>query len=269
MAPPSSSPAIFITGAAAGIGRATALRFARQGWFVGISDADAPGLDSLSRELGATPLCAGHFAAPLDVRDMAAWQDVLTRFWQAAGQRMDALFNNAGIAVTAPFEEADVQRHRLLVEVNLIGMIQGYHAAHPYLKQTPHSLVINMCSASALYGQPMLSTYSATKAAVRALTEALNIEWARQGIQVIDLLPLFVNTGMVRDEVSRMKTVSLLGVRLSADDIAAQAWARAQARHRRLPVHTHVGWQTRLFAVLSKLSPSAINRLVTAWLGGY
>lgn len=265
MPPTPDRPAIFITGAAAGIGRATALRFARGGWFVGATDADPQALQRLRQELGG----ADHSSAPLDVCDADAWAATLAAFWQAAGQRLDVLMNNAGIAVTAPFEEAPVQRHQRLVDVNLKGVIYGCHTAHRYLKQTPHSLVINMCSASALYGQPMLSTYAATKAAVRSLTEALNIEWARQGIQVTDLLPLFVNTDMVRDEVSRMKTVSMLGVNLSADDIAAQAWARANARHRRLSVHAHVGLQTKVFALLAKLSPDAVNRLVTAKLGGY
>jgi NAD(P)-dependent dehydrogenase (short-subunit alcohol dehydrogenase family) len=257
-------PAIFITGAAAGIGRATALRFARGGWFVGATDADPQALQRLRQELGTD-----HFTAPLDVCDADAWAATLAAYWQAAGQRLDVLLNNAGIAVTAAFEEAPVQRHQRLVDVNLKGVIHGCHAAHRYLRQTRHSLVINMCSASALYGQPMLSTYSATKAAVRSLTEALNIEWARQGIQVTDLLPLFVNTDMVRHEVSRMKTVGVLGVKLSAEDIAQQAWARANARHRRLSVHTHVGLQTKVFALLAKLSPDAVNRLVTAKLGGY
>ena len=74
----------------------------------------------------------------------------------------------------------------------------------------------------------MLSTYSATKAAVRSLTEALDIEWQAHGIRVLDVLPLFVNTAMVRDEVSKMKTVKNAGVRLSADDVAATVWQLAR-----------------------------------------
>ena len=137
------------------------------------------------------------------------------------------------------------------------------------LKSTPGSCVINMCSASALYGQPELASYSATKAAVRSLTEALDIEWRRHGIRVLDVLPLFVNTAMVTNEVSRMKTVSTLGVRLGPQDVAAVVWRLATAPAGGLPTHWVVGWQTKLFALLSKLSPDFMNRLVTARMAGY
>ena len=104
---------------------------------------------------------------------------------------------------------------------------------------------------------------------MRGLTEALDIEWRRQGIRVVDLLPLFVDTAMVRDDVHRMKTVKTLGVRLSADDVAQAAWSLAQRASHRLPVHTHVGLQTKFFALLSKLSPGWLNHWVTAKMAGY
>ena len=104
---------------------------------------------------------------------------------------------------------------------------------------------------------------------MRSLTEALDIEWRRHGIRVMDVLPLFVNTAMVTNEVSRMKTVATLGVRLSADDVAAVVWRLATAPAASLPVHAVVGWQTRLFALLGKLSPGFMNRWVTARMAGY
>jgi NAD(P)-dependent dehydrogenase (short-subunit alcohol dehydrogenase family) len=171
--------------------------------------------------------------------------------------------------VTRRFEEAELQRHHRLLDINLKGLVNGCHLAFPLLQRTPGSRIINMCSASALYGQPELATYSATKAAVRSLTEALDIEWQRHGIRVVDVLPLFVNTAMVSDEVSRMKTVQTLGVRLGPDDVAAAVWRLATAAPASLPVHTLVGWQTKLFAGLSKLSPGFMNRLVTARMAGY
>jgi len=182
---------------------------------------------------------------------------------------LDVLLNNAGVAVSTPFEQAPLARHHLVVDVNLKGVINGCHAAHPYLKKTPGSRVINMCSASALYGQPELASYAATKAAVRSLTEALDIEWRRQGIRVVDILPLFVNTAMVSDEVGSMKTVQALGVRLEAKDVARSIWDIATGPQKHLPVHTYVGLQTKVFAVLSKLSPAFMNRWVTARMAGY
>jgi NAD(P)-dependent dehydrogenase (short-subunit alcohol dehydrogenase family) len=256
---------IFITGAAAGIGRAVAERFVQAGWFVGLFDVDEAGVQALQARWGAQRCVA----ARLDVSSPDDWRAALATFSTATSGRLDVLFNNAGIAVTSPFEDADLLRHHRLIDINLKGVINGCHTAFPWLKRTPSSRVINMCSASALYGQPELGTYSASKAAVRSLTEALDIEWQRHGIRVVDVLPLFVNTAMVTNEVSRMKTVSTLGVRLGPDDVAATVWRLANARHASLPVHSLVGWQTKLFAWLAKLSPGFMNRLVTARMAGY
>lgn len=258
-------PAIFITGAAAGIGLAVAERFARAGWFVGLYDLNAEAVQQLRQRLGAEQGIAGC----LDVARAEDWGPALADFAQASGGRLDVLFNNAGVSVTRPFEQAELARHHLVVDVNLKGVINGCHTAHALLRATPGSRVINMCSASALHGQPELASYSATKAAVRSLTEALDIEWRRQGIRVVDVLPLFVDTAMVRDDVSRMKTVKMLGVRLTAEDVAATVWSLAQRKPQHLPVHTHVGLQTKFFALLSKLSPGWVNHWVTARMAGY
>ncbi|MBH1988036.1 MAG: SDR family oxidoreductase [Burkholderiales bacterium] len=258
-------PTLFVTGAAAGIGRAVAERFLRAGWFVGACDVDEVGLASL-RQSGGADRC---IALRLDVSSASDWRAALAVFERATGGRLDVLFNNAGVAVTQPFEDADLERHHRLIDINLKGVINGCHLAFPLLSRTPDSRVINMCSASALYGQPELGTYSASKAAVRSLTEALDIEWRRHGIRVVDVLPLFVNTAMVANEVSRMKTVATLGVRLGPDDVADAVWRLATSRAAGLPVHTLVGWQTKLFARLATLSPDFMNRLVTARMAGY
>lgn len=260
-----STRSIFITGAAAGIGRAIAERFAKAGWFVGLYDVDEAGVMALRQQLGASRCHAGR----LDVSNTDDWARELEAFFKAAGGRLDVLVNNAGVSVTNYFEEAELIRHHRLIDINLKGVVNGCHLALPYLRRTPQSRVVNLCSASALYGQPMLSTYSATKAAVRSFTEALDIEWQRFDIRVVDVLPLFVNTAMVANDVSKMKTVQTLGVRLSADDIAASIWRLAQGAPGSLPVHTPVGMQTKLFYLLSKLSPDWMNRLVTARMAGH
>jgi len=262
---PATRPTLFVTGAAAGIGRAVAERFLEANWFVGLYDIDEAGVRAMQKKWGA----ARCVAARLDVTSVDDWQAALKGFEQATGGRLDVLFNNAGIAVTRPFEQAELARHHQLIDINLKGVVNGCHLAFPLLKHTAGSRVINMCSASALYGQPELSTYSATKAAVRSLTEALDIEWRRHGVRVLDVLPLFVNTAMVTNEVSRMKTVSTLGVRLGPEDVAATVWQLANASPAGLPTHSLVGWQTKFFALLSKLSPAFMNKLVTARMAGY
>src|SRR5688572_25165643 len=101
-----SRPAIFITGAAAGIGRATAELFASRGWFVGLYDVNEAGVRQLAQQLG-DGTCSGR----LDVTDPAQFAVALAQFWQAAGQRLDLLFNNAGIVAVDAFEKIPLARH--------------------------------------------------------------------------------------------------------------------------------------------------------------
>ncbi|HRH27480.1 MAG TPA: SDR family NAD(P)-dependent oxidoreductase, partial [Aquabacterium sp.] len=98
---PSPRPAILITGAAAGIGRAVAERFARAGWFVGLFDLDEAAVSALLQQISPGQGVAGR----LDVARPDDWARALQDFAQASGQRLHVLFNNAGVAVTSPFEQ--------------------------------------------------------------------------------------------------------------------------------------------------------------------
>ena len=112
--PMESRPCLFITGAAAGIGRATARLFCRQGWFVGLADIDRAGLLALSEELGDH----NAMALSLDVACPEQWQAALSAFHQRTG-RLDVLVNNAGILISGPFESNPLARHHAVVDVNL------------------------------------------------------------------------------------------------------------------------------------------------------
>jgi NAD(P)-dependent dehydrogenase (short-subunit alcohol dehydrogenase family) len=257
-------PSIFITGAAAGIGRATAILFASRGWYVGLFDVDQAGVEGLARQLGDANALAGK----LDVTDFAAMRTALDRFAAAAGNRLDVMFNNAGIAAIGHFESIPVARHQAMVDVNFKGVIHGCLAALPHLQKTKGSRLVSMCSASAIYGSPSFASYSATKFAVRGLTEALNIEWRRHGITVMDVLPLFVNTAMVAAFSDAPPSLSRLGVHLQAPDVARTVW---RAVNWRLwpRVHWYPGVQAKLLALMQKLSPAWFNRLTTRLVSGY
>jgi NAD(P)-dependent dehydrogenase (short-subunit alcohol dehydrogenase family) len=259
-----SRPSIFITGAAAGIGAATAELFASRGWFVGLYDVNEAGVRELAAKLGAANTCAGR----LDVTDYAAFEQALAGFFQAAGQRLDLLFNNAGIGHTGDFEALSMDRTRATIAVNFAGVVNGCHAAFPYLKRTPGARVISMSSASAIYGAPGLATYAATKFAVKGLTEALDIEWRRHGITVRDILPLFVDTAMVRNFESELKAKDALGMHLGPADIARTVWRAAHWRW--WPrVHWYPGLQGWFLALSQKLTPHWFNRFTTRVISGY
>ncbi len=259
-----SRSAIFITGASAGIGRATAQYFAARGWFVGLYDIDAAGVERLSAQLPPGQACA----AALDVSDAAAFASALEQFFKEAGGRLDLLFNCAGILTADDFEKIPLARHHAIVEVNLKGVINGCYAALPYLRQTAGARVINMSSASAFFGAPGFASYSATKCAVKGLTEALNIEWARHGILVRDVLPLFVGTGMI-DDIHSDGSLKRMGVRLQPQDIAASVWRAAHWPRWWPRVHWLPGIQTTATYVLMRLSPLWLNRWVFQRLSGY
>ena len=128
------------------------------------------------------------------------------------------MINNAGILLAGRFEDIDVARHLKEIDINAKGVVNGLHAAFPYLRDTANSVVVNLASASAIYGQAELANYSATKFFVRGITEALDIEWHRYGIRVIAMWPLYVQTAMT-DHIKTGTTESL-GIRLTAQDVA-------------------------------------------------
>ena len=254
-------PAIFVTGAASGIGRACAELFARRGWFVGLYDVDAAGVTALASALGSFNVVAGV----LDVRDATSWKRALAEFCTHSGSRLDVLFNNAGILATGPFEHVALERHQAMLAVNVQGMINGCHSAFDYLRRTPGARVINMASATAIYGQPDLVTYSATKFAVRGFTEGLDLEWRRFGIRVSDIWPSFVKTDMAAN-FGHIASARSLGIRLGPADVAATVWRCATTASRCHKTHWTVGLQAWLLALATRIAPAALSRQVVRYL---
>ena len=163
---------IFITGAASGIGRETALFFAKKGWFTGIVDVNEDGLKQLETKIGP----ANCHVQMMDVTDPENVQNAIDTFAAETGGRMDVLLNNAGIIKFGFFETVDIADHLRIVDVNFKGCLNCIYYSLKYLRKTPGARIINMSSASALYGIPDVSVYSATKHALSAFTEALDFE---------------------------------------------------------------------------------------------
>jgi len=190
---------IFITGAASGIGRATAVLFAGRGWFVGAFDVDEQGLATLRQEIGGDGCITGR----LDVTAKENFETAVAAFGAETDGRMDVLFNNAGIGESGWFEDVPYESALRVVQVNLVGVLTGIYAALPLLKATKNSLCFTTSSSSATYGMPRLAVYSATKHAVKGLTEALSIEFARHGIRAADTLPGLIDTAILRNTPNR------------------------------------------------------------------
>ena len=134
---------------------------------------------------------------------------------------LSVLINNAGVLRIGRFEDVSLEEHRLTIDVNLTGTINLCHLAFPYLRKSGNATVINLSSASTVYGIPEFNSYSASKSAIKAFTESLSLEWQQYGIRVCDVVPPFVATNMLAtQEVSPPPIFDRLGVDTSAQDVA-------------------------------------------------
>ncbi|WP_278493039.1 SDR family oxidoreductase [Acinetobacter gyllenbergii] len=250
---------VFISGAAQGIGAEIARLFHQKGFKVGIYDINEEQAQALAAELGVHAK-AGY----LDVSNYDQWQTALQEFQNWAGE-LNILINNAGILYSGAFENTPIQSHHRTIDINVKGVLNGCHTALVHLQQASFARVINLSSASAIYGQADLASYSASKFAVRGLSEALDVEWQKYNIRVLDVMPLFVQTSMVKDMDAG--SIQNIGVDLTPADVAKQVLHLAQQKdHALLPTHTPVGIKTKLMYQLSSMSPQFLNRLTNLFL---
>ena len=212
---------IFITGAASGMGRATAVLFARNGWFVGGYDLDGAGLASLATEVGARNGVFGF----LDVTDRPSFQGAMDAFGAATGGRLDLMFSNAGIAVGGLFDEMPWEDVMKVVNVNFLGVMIGIRAAIPLLRATSGSLCLVNASSSAIFGTAGIGVYSATKHAVRGLVEALSIELKRYGVRASDLLPGLVDTAILSEPMRAMAPAEGMWRLVQPQEVAEVVWS--------------------------------------------
>lgn len=254
-----SKRSIFITGGGSGIGRAIAQKFAREGWFVGISDINPDGL----RETAAL-LDGACFTHQFDVRDRAAWDTALAEMAAAAGGKIHVLANNAGIPLGGSLilnSEDEITR---CLDINLKGVLFGAQAAYPFLKASaPDSCLLNTASAAGIYGTPGASTYSATKFGVRGLTECLDGEWASDGIKVRSLCPGFIDTPLLdhnsnaQSNQAIRERVKEAGLEISpVSDVAEAAWAAIHSEK----VHHLVGKTARRLNFAVRWTPGWLRK---------
>ena len=218
-------PTAVITGASSGIGAATALRLAKEGFEVVVG---ARRLDRL-REVAAE---TGGQALELDVRDAAS----VTAFADAI-ERVDVLVNNAGLASGfEPLAEMPDERVEVMWETNVLGLLRVTRALLPKLHESTHGHIVNVGSIAGFETYKGGGGYTASKHAVRAITRTLRLELLGSAIRVTEVAPGLVETefSLVRFDGDRdraRKTYSGM-TPLSADDIAdCIAWAVTRPPH--------------------------------------
>lgn len=251
---------IFITGAASGIGLATAKRFAAAGWFVGLSDVNEAGLQAALSAIG--PENGATFV--LDVRDRDHWAAAIEVFGKATGGRCDVLMNNAGIARYGWFETITPEEADLEVDINIKGVINGAYAGLDLLKATQGSSLINVSSCAGLYGPPRLAVYGATKFAVRGLSEALDAEFSRHGVAVKCVMPWFVETPIL--DAGALKTNASIRDMLASqpvytvEEAAEVVWKAAHGRD----LYYLVGKAAERLRFAARFMPRSLRKQFTA-----
>jgi NAD(P)-dependent dehydrogenase (short-subunit alcohol dehydrogenase family) len=181
-----------ITGAARGIGAATARELARRGARLALADLDAEALAATAAAMSPPAL-----AIELDVTDAAACQVAVEQALSEYG-RLDAVWANAGIASFGPLQLTDPSSWRRTVEVNLLGAYYTVHAALPAVIAQRGYVAITASMASFAH-PPAMSAYAATKAGVEAMANALRLEVAHHGVDVATIHPTWMDTDMVRE----------------------------------------------------------------------
>ncbi|MCB9700925.1 MAG: SDR family NAD(P)-dependent oxidoreductase [Myxococcales bacterium] len=184
-----------VTGSASGIGRATAVALAERGADLALADVDEVGLRETARLVEA----AGRRATThrVDVSAREAMEAFAADVLESHG-RIHVVVNNAGVSVTAPFEDHSLEDFEWLMGVNFWGVVYGCKFFLPHIKAAGEGHIVNISSLFGLIGLPTQSSYAASKFAVRGFSESLRTELRPYGIGVTSVHPGGINTNIVK-----------------------------------------------------------------------
>lgn len=186
---------VVVTGAASGIGRATAARLAAEGARVLASDVVADALAESVREANAGAAPGGEVVAHVaDISDEAQAAGTVAAAVERWG-RLDALCNIAGMLRTVRTHECDLDTWNRVIGVNLTGTFLMCRAALPHLLES-RGAIVNAASTSSFFGHPWMAAYASSKGAIAALTQTLAVEYAPAGVRVNAIAPGSVTSGI-------------------------------------------------------------------------
>lgn len=242
-----------VTGAASGIGRATATALAKRGCKLALADVDPDGLAATAYELAAD--CSTH------VVDVSEWEQV-EGFASEVRDRHGAchvLVNNAGVTAAGRFEDDPLEVASWVMDINLWGVIHGCKAFLPILREQPEAHIVNLSSMVGLLGLPQNAVYSMSKGAVRAFSEALRSELVGTPIGLTTVFPGSIRTNIMRsargtesERLARMADTPAAKYLLRSPDAVARSILRGIERNRARAV---VGVDAHLVDLVARALP--------------
>lgn len=191
---PLNGSTIVVSGAASGIGRALATRFSSLGCPVAMVDVDVDGLAETESMMSGPVL-----ARELDVRERLDWMAFAADTADWATAPIGAVFNNAGVALSASVASGAIEEHDRVKGINFDGMVNGVHAFLPLLLAQHSGAIVNFSSVFGLIGVKYQSAYCASKFAVRGYTESLRQELVGTGVMASTVHPGGIKTNIARN----------------------------------------------------------------------
>jgi NAD(P)-dependent dehydrogenase (short-subunit alcohol dehydrogenase family) len=260
---------VLVTGAASGIGQATALACARRGADLVLCDINEPGLAEVSA--AAEALGCSVFARRVDVSVRHEMHEFAESVYREVGV-LDILINNAGVGLGANFLDTPLEDWDWIIGINLLGVVHGcFFFIPPMVARGAGGHVVNVSSAAGYVATPPLTAYSATKFAVLGLSEALRQELAPHRIGVTAVCPGIINTPITRsarlrgaaaDERARERMVRFYQQRNYPPERVAENILKAIQRNRGVAPISPEAW---LFYYLKRFAPGFLHRL-NQWL---
>ena len=185
---------VLITGGGTGIGRACALRLAREGLRVTVAGRTEERLEEVAKRAATVDV------AVMDVTDEASVERAVV-----AASPVGAVVNNAGVSVMGPLEGVPSEEWRRQFETNVFGVATVCRAVLPQMRQRGRGRIVNMGSVAGRLAAPFMGTYAASKHALEGMTDALRREVAGRGIDVVLVRPGFVDTGFGAQEQASLR----------------------------------------------------------------
>lgn len=260
-----------ITGAASGIGKAVATQLANKGANIALVDINQEQLQQVQQQLAALHPKACFTTHQLDVSDKKGWQELPQIIDEAHG-RVDALYNNAGITLDKSFTGHSLEDWDKILGINWYGVLYGCHYFLPILERTAKQYgsahIVNTSSLAGFAGIPTQSSYCATKAAVRALSESLYAELKPKGIHVMSLHPGAIKTNIFaaaiasaeKPEQSKKMFDAVAKIAMKPEKAARKIVKATEKKRQRLVICV----DAKAIEIAKRLMPSMLHKIF-AW----